>query len=98
MTKQLKEIASSLNSDIRILILESLKNPKTVKDVLNHIHKEGHQIQYKETIYRALEKLVNAGLVEKFYDNERKAIYYVLKIEKIIIDVSNGKIELIEKS
>ena len=84
---------SALSSKTRWEILRILSSgPKHLMDVKSSLNASGIRIKYRESVYRALEKLVSAGLVDKFYDSQEKRIKYALAIEKIELDVRAGKI------
>ena len=65
----LGSVTRALNSNLRRKILQILAlRSMTSKEVFEQLGKEDFQIKYRETVYRALEKLVNADLVEKYYE------------------------------
>ena len=89
----INKVVSALNSKLRREILKILaKEPKTVIEVLEELKKKKIEIKYRETVYRALEKLFDAELVEKYYAKE-KGICYKLAVNRIVIDVTKGSIE-----
>ena len=51
---------------------------------------------HKESIYRALEKLVKSNLIDKEYCVKRKKIVYKLKYYKITICLKTGRIQTFE--
>jgi Fe2+ or Zn2+ uptake regulation protein len=64
----------------------------TLQEIFEKLcRKEGVRIKYRESVFRALDKLVDAGLIEKFYD-KKKGICYKLLIHKIEIDLISGKV------
>ena len=66
------KVISALNSNLRREILKALATaPKTVNQALEELNKKGVHIKYRETVYRALEKLFDADLVEKYYAKEK---------------------------
>lgn len=91
------KIIPALDSETRREIIKILgKGPSTVKDIFQEIKKtQKVSVRYRESIYRALEKLVNAGLVEKYYDKE-KGICYKLLMRKIKLDLVEGTAEKAE--
>ena len=83
----LEKVISALYSETRRKILKILaEGPMTVQETLNKLSQLGFKIKYRESIFRALEKLVNAELVEKFYDR-KKGICYKLLIRRIEINL-----------
>lgn len=72
---------AALNSNLRREILKILsKEPMTVIRVLNELKKKRIEIKYRETVYRDLEKLLDAGLVNKYYVKD-KGLCYELKVK-----------------
>jgi len=87
------KVISALNSELRREILKIIsKEPMPVIQVLGDLKRKGHVIRYRESVYRALEKLVDSGLVEKCYIKE-KGLCYKLKVKIVKIDLSKGEIE-----
>jgi Fe2+ or Zn2+ uptake regulation protein len=87
------KVVSALNSALRIQILRILaKEPKTVIEVLEELKKKNIEVKYRETVYRALEKLFDAELVEKYYE-KGKGICYKLIANRIVINLTEGTIE-----
>lgn len=88
-----EELFSALSSKTRLEILKILASgPRDLMQVKNILNASGIRIRYRESVYRALEKLVSAGLVNKFYDTRSKKIKYSLAVRRIEIDLSSGKI------
>ena len=90
---EIDKVIAALNSKLRREILSIVsKQPMPVIQVLKELKKRRFEVKYRETVYRALEKLVNSGLVEKCYVKE-KGICYKLKVKIIKIDLIKGEIE-----
>ena len=88
----IRKVIAALDSDMRIEILKILADsPKTVSEVLSNLHKRDIEVKYRETVYRALEKLVDAELVEKYYDKEKGLCYKIL-MNRITIDLTKGAV------
>ena len=88
-----EEVFSALSSPTRLMILRLLTNKAhNIGELLELLKKYEVNISRRESVYRAVEKLRSAGLVDKFYDNERKSILYKIKYEKLIYDFKNGVI------
>lgn len=86
----LSKVLAALSSDLRREILKCIvEKPSTVAEVLNELGKRGFVVKYRETVYRALEKLVAAGLAEKYYEKNR-GLCYKTTVSRIIIDLSQG--------
>jgi Fe2+ or Zn2+ uptake regulation protein len=87
------KVVSALNSELRREILKIIsREPMTVIQVLEELRKRKFEVKYRESVYRALEKLFNSGLVEKCYIKER-GLCYKLKASLIIIDLTKGTTE-----
>jgi Fe2+ or Zn2+ uptake regulation protein len=89
------KIIGALNSGLRREILSILsKQPMTVLQVLEELKKRIGGVRYRETVYRALERLVDSGLVEKYYEKEKGLCYKLvsncitIRINKDSIDIS----------
>jgi Fe2+ or Zn2+ uptake regulation protein len=63
-----------------------------VVQVLEELKKRKYDVKYRESVYRALEKLVDSELVEKCYIKE-KGLCYRLKVKSLKIDLTKGEIE-----
>jgi len=90
------KISSAINSDLRREILKILtERPLTVLEVLNKLKNKGFDVKYRETVYRALEKLVDAELVEKFYVKE-KGLCYKLFLTRMTIEITKESLDIVE--
>jgi Fe2+ or Zn2+ uptake regulation protein len=90
---EVDKVISALNSNMRREVLKIIsEEPMTVIQVLEELKRRKFEVKYRETVYRALEKLLDAGLVEKYYDMER-GLCYRIKVKLITIDLSNSTIE-----
>jgi len=89
-----EKVIKALNSKTRRKILKILSTgPKNVKEISKILTEEySVNIKYRESVFKALEKLVEADLVEKFY-KKNKGILYRLKKEKITIDLVNEEVK-----
>lgn len=94
---EIRKVISALDSDLRREILRIVAdNPGTVVDVINQLRKRGFKVKYRETVYRAMEKLVDAQLMEKFYEKER-GLCYKLSLTSLEIDITKGTITKLSK-
>ena len=90
------KVVSALNSSLRREILKILaERPNTVLEVLNKLKTKGFDVKYRETVYRALEKLVDAELVEKFYAKE-KGLCYKLSLTRITIEITKESLDIVK--
>jgi Fe2+ or Zn2+ uptake regulation protein len=86
------KVASALDSDLRREILKILaENPSTVLDAANELRRRKFRVKYRETVYRAMEKLVDSGLIGKYYDRER-GLCYKISLISITIDMAKGTV------
>lgn len=89
----LEEVCSALSSRTRIEILKILaRGPKSLKEILNELNERSFKIKYRASVFRALEKLTSAGLVEKYYDREREGINYRLLKTGLNINLVRGTV------
>lgn len=90
---EIDKVISALNSTMRREILKIIsEEPMTVIQVLEELRRRNFEVKYRETVYRALEKLLDAGLVEKYYYRE-KGLCYRMKVKLITVDLSKSTIE-----
>ena len=93
---EIDKTISALNSDLRREILKVLaENTYTVLEILNKLKHKGLDVKYRETVYRALEKLVDAKLVEKMYI-KGKGLCYKLSMSRLTIEIRKENIEITE--
>jgi Fe2+ or Zn2+ uptake regulation protein len=91
------KILAALDSELRREILKILaEEPATALEALTKLKRKGLEVKYRETVYRALEKLVEAELVEKFYLKE-KGICYKLSLNCITIMITKESVDLIDQ-
>lgn len=90
----ISKVISALDSALRREILKVLaEKPYTVLEVQNRLRIRGLDVKYRETVYRALEKLVEAKLVEKYYVKE-KGLCYKLSLTRISIEITTKSIDI----
>jgi len=90
------EVISALNSELRREILKILaEKPYTVLEVRDKLKTRGFDVKYRETVYRALEKLVDAGFVEKYYVRER-GLCYKLSLTHLSIEITKESLNLVK--
>lgn len=91
-TLNVEDILKGLNSETRLLIINSLKDcPKSAIEVFNDISVRAG-IKNRETVYRALEKLVEIKIVEKKYDLFKKKYVYKLKNDTITLNLLSDQV------
>lgn len=65
---------------------------KTVKEIHKELGEKGQKIKYRESVYKALERMVAIGLAEKIY--EKRIVRYKSKYSKIEVDLLSEKTKL----
>ncbi len=90
-------VVAALNSPTRRRITQILStHALTAKEVFTALQQSVDiQLTCRESAYKALEKLVAAELVTKFYDNKGKAIRYQLTHSKILLDLIQSEVNFI---
>jgi Fe2+ or Zn2+ uptake regulation protein len=87
------KVIAALDSDLRREVLKILsKEPMSVVQVLEELKKRKLGVRYRETVYRALEKLLGAGLVDKSYV-KNKGLCYKLTVSRITLDLATDSLE-----
>ena len=89
----IEKVVKALNSETRRKILRILtEEPKTVKEVAEALRKSySINLKYRESVFKALERLVEADLVEKHYEKEKRVVYK-LKKREIIVDLTEEEV------
>lgn len=78
----LERIIVALRSETRRKILKILvSGPKNVREVFDLLPTEGVEVKYLSSVYKALETLVDCGLVEKYYDRRKGLLYRILNLK-----------------
>lgn len=63
-------------------------------DAYQEYRKKYRDKKHRESIYRELEKLTKSGILQKYYNSEKKELVYKLSSERLFIDLSNGTVTL----
>ncbi|RLG33908.1 hypothetical protein DRN97_03855 [Methanosarcinales archaeon] len=89
----IEKVVKALNSETRRKILRILaEEPKTVKEVAETLRKSySINLEYRESVFKALERLVEAELVEKHHEKGR-GVVYKLKKKEIIVDLTEEEV------
>ena len=78
----------------REILRTIVSRPKTLMEIYEELQeRKSTPIKYRESVYKALEKLVSVGLVEKTYD--KRIVRYKSKFSKIVADLINEKLRLL---
>ena len=85
-----EDVLKGLSSETRLVIINSLRNnPKPAIEIFNDISPR-IGIKNRETIYRALERLVEIKILEKKYDFYKKKFLYKIAVRTInFFSISN---------
>lgn len=91
---EVTRIGNALRSQTRVNILSILgKNSLRAVDVYNKykvLFKD--EPKHREFIYKELERLVDAGLLDKRYDRKIKGITYTVKFHKVCVNLLTGEV------
>lgn len=82
---EIVEKAKALSSETRLNLIELIDRERHTVSELTKMYESEYNGKTRETIYRELEKLVNASILEKEYKQEIKSFLYSLKSEEIEI-------------
>ena len=79
-------IGKILQNNLRRHLIKFLtEKPLTTKKAFKKIKGSEVDVKYRQSVYRALEDLCDADLVNKIY-NENVGIHYKLEKNKLVID------------
>jgi DNA-binding PadR family transcriptional regulator len=88
------KVISAMDSELKRETLKVLaERPNNVSGVMQRLKTKGFNVKYRETIYRALEKLVESGLVEKYYEHE-KGLCYKLSLTRLTIVINRESLNV----
>ncbi len=65
---------------------------KSVQEILEELKDKDFPIKYRSSVFKSLEKMVSAGLVEKI--REENAVKYRSRYSSITADLVQGKLNL----
>ncbi|MCX9014345.1 MAG: hypothetical protein OIN89_06085 [Candidatus Methanoperedens sp.] len=93
----LETVAKALSSDTRLKILKLLvdKNLSSI-EVYKEYKQRFHEDKHRETIYRGLELLLDAGVLDKRYNKTNKNVVYYIKNKELTIDLVTQKLKIEE--
>ena len=91
-TMNIDRVIAALNSGLRREILKIIaERPMTAVEVFRELKRRKPEIRYRETVYRALERLSDADLVEKYYAKE-KGLCYKISVINLSIDLTSATV------
>lgn len=90
-------VAKALGSDTRLKILRILTGASLSSIEVYEIYKKkfGNK-KHRESIYRALEMLLHADILDKKYDKDSKKVIYSIKHNKLLLDIVNQKVSAVQ--
>ena len=90
-------ILRALDSDLRRELLKiALEGPFDADGFYNAVINRGFNIRYKESVYKELQTLVQASLLDKYYDVKSKKILYRLKSGRVVVDIKTMETEIMD--
>ena len=88
----------ALNSPIRRIILRTMSdNAYSINELAEKLGAMNVDYKTRDSLYKQTELLVNAGLLDKFYDVNKKAISYRNPVIQVAIDIENWVVENIRE-
>lgn len=88
-------VIRALNSGLRRELMKiGWERPMDRNGFYDALLSRGFDVDYPEFVYADLNKLVRAGLMEKYYNTRQKCIVYRSKVDKVVIDFNNIKVDL----
>lgn len=88
------EVCGALSNDTRLRLIEILNEEGAMSS--KQAHEEfarRYNSHRRESIYKALETLVNVGLLTKYYDQEKGKIMYDTGIQRLVINLDSLEVE-----
>lgn len=88
------EVAAALSDRTRLRLLEIIHDKGPISS--KRAHEEfvrRFDDRRRESIYKALEKLVDAGILVKTYDREGEGLVYEIAYKRVIIDLHTLEIQ-----
>jgi Fe2+ or Zn2+ uptake regulation protein len=81
-------VIRALDSPLRVALVKILQErPRSAPDIYQTLINTGFDIGDRDTVYKALQMLVDANLLEKYYDMNVKRICYKVATKQILIDI-----------
>lgn len=87
-----EKVVYALNADLRRKIIRLLCNQDlTASEVFVKLKENAPK--YRQSVNKALEILKESGLVKKYYDDTKKALYYGVVKKKLSVNLEDMTIE-----
>jgi Fe2+ or Zn2+ uptake regulation protein len=81
--EDVRKKSKALSSKTRLNLIQLIGRDKYTVSQLKAMFEQNYEGRTRETIYRELEKLVDAGILSKEYHNQRKKLFYSAELEEI---------------
>lgn len=85
---EIREVCSALSDETRLRLVEVVRDegPLTSKKA-HEVFTDRFTERRRESIYKAMEALVDAELLEKYYDRDGEGLVYQLAHEQLLINL-----------
>jgi len=93
---ELQKVSQALSNPTRINLLRLIGEEPLSSAIAHKKYVERYEEKKRESIYRELENLVEASLLAKEYNNNKKEIQYQIVQERFIVDVVETTIEPVD--
>jgi hypothetical protein len=70
----------------------------SVNDLAEKLTANNVDYRSRDSLYKQVELLVDAGLLEKLYDVKKKAISYKNPVVQVVIDVEKLTVQIVKES
>ena len=97
MQEEVIEIAKALSSETRLNLIRVIGNNTFSLSEIEERFKLLSSSLYRESIYRALEKLVETGILRKYFDAFRKKQVYAIEQNQITLNILSEKDDFSKK-
>jgi DNA-binding transcriptional ArsR family regulator len=90
---EVTSVGHALSSETRVRLLRLIhRESMTSSQAFEQYQEEFNSPKYRESIYRELEELVEARLIEKQYDSEDKQLVYAVDSDIICYDIAKDEL------
>lgn len=88
------KVGKALSNETRVKILQILADsPRSSIKTYERYEEKYTEGKHRETVYRELENLVEAGLLTKEYNETASQIEYTFEQRQLLIDLADGTVE-----
>lgn len=90
-------VLRALDSDLRRELLRiAAVQPLDAEGFYNSVIDRGFNIRYKESVYKELQSLVEATMIDKYYDIKSKKILYRLSAVGITVNLKTMETSIVK--